>query len=134
VNIGETGYMDKVMCRDYVYRHNIKMPGRTQYIVIRADIWEIVKPTRMERSRTGAHGKDVYCLEKSVWDKVIVVLLERTNSGKLSYEVSAPQEYWWDKVKLESVLMLAEDFYEMEEEVRKYVELQRSKVFEKGKE
>jgi hypothetical protein len=124
---GETG---KVTCREYSYRHNLKAPGRTQYYVIRVDTWEILKPTRRERSRSGAHGKDIYCLPKEVWDRVIVVLLERTNSGKLNYEVLASQEYWWDKVKLESVLMLAEDFEGMEEEIRKYVELQRSKVFE----
>jgi hypothetical protein len=94
--------------------------------VIRTDTWEIVEPTRVERSRTKAHGKDVYCLPKEVWDKTITVLLERSNSGKLHYEVLIPhvafEKY---KLELEALLALAGDFEEMENTVELYVKAKR---------
>jgi len=121
------GALTKVVCKKFYYRRNINTWGKTQYYIIDPQKWEILEPVRRERSRTGAHGEDVYCLSEEVWNRVIIIKLERSNSGKLRYEVSSPQEYWWNKIMLESVLMLAEDFYGMEEEIREYVKLQRSK-------
>jgi hypothetical protein len=116
----------KVVCKDLAYRSNIKTAGRTQYYVIRADTWEILRPTRVERSRTKAHGRDIYCLPKEVWDKTITVLLERSNSGKLHYEVLIPhvafEKY---KLELEALLALAGDFEDMEEIVKKYTAMRK---------
>jgi len=121
------GAPTKVVCKEFYYRRNINTMGRTQYYIIDPQKWEILKPTRTVRSKSGAHGEDIYCFSEEVWNRVIIIKLERSNSGKLRYEVSSPQEYWWNKIMLESVLMLAEDFHGMEEEIREYVKLQRSK-------
>jgi hypothetical protein len=116
----------KVVCRDYAYRYNIKTVGRTKYVVIDTRKWEIVEPTRKERSKMGAHGKDVYCLPESAWGEVIVVELERSNTGKLHYEVLVPhagfEKY---KLELEALLALAGSFDEMEEVIVKYVAMRR---------
>ena len=116
----------RVKCEEFYYRRNINAPGRTQYYVIRVDTWEILEPTRVERSRTKAHGKDVYCLEESAWDMTMVVRLERSNSGKLTYEVVIPHaKYERYKAELAALLALAASFSEMEETIVKYVSMRR---------
>jgi len=115
-----------IRCEELYYRKTIKTGARTQYYVIRADTWEILEPTRVERSRTKAYGKDIYCLPKEVWDKTMTVLLERSNTGKLHYEVLIPraglEKY---KLELEALLALAGSFSEMEEAIMKYVAMRR---------
>ena len=116
----------RVKCEELYYRHNIKAAGRTRYIVIDTGRWEILKPTRVERSRTGAHGVDIYCLEESAWDMTMVVRLERSNSGKLRYGVEIPHaEYERYRLELEALLALATSFSEMEETIAKYVSMRR---------
>jgi hypothetical protein len=113
-------------CVELYYRRNIKMPGRTQYYVIRVDTWEIVEPTRVERSRTKAHGRDIYCLPKEVWDKTITVLLEQSNSGKLHFEVLIPHaEFEKYKQELEYILARRRGFWDMEVAVEAWVGLRR---------
>jgi hypothetical protein len=115
-----------VKCEELYYRHTIKTGARTQYTVIDTEEWKILEPTRTERSRSGAHGKDVYCLPKEVWDRTITVLLQRSNSGKLHYEVLIPHATFEKyRTELEALLALAGDFEEMEETVRKYVTLRK---------
>ena len=94
--------------------------------MIRVDTWEILEPTRVERSRTKAHGVDIYCLEESAWDMTMVVRLERSNSGKLHYEVLIPRaDLKRYKLELEALLALATSFSEMEETVMKYVSMRK---------
>ena len=116
----------RVKCEEFYYRRNIKAAGRTQYYVIRVDTWEILEPTRVERSRTGAHGKDVYCLPEEIWDMTMVVFIERSNSGKLTYGVEIPHaKYERYKAELAALLALAASFSEMEETIVKYVSMRR---------
>ena len=120
------GAPTKVVCKDYAYRRNIWTAGRTQYIVIDTNSWEILEPTRRERSRSKAHGVDIYCLDEETWGRVIVVKLERSNSGKLRYNITTYSEkvirY---AVDLEIFLARSKDFEHMKEIVSKYVEIQR---------
>ena len=119
------GAPTKVRCEKYYYRKNINMPGRTKYYLIDAGEWKILRPTRTERSRTKAHGDDVYCLPEEEWKRVVVVELERSNSGKLSYEVIAPPGLEKYARELEEILATCGDFREMEETVERYVEARR---------
>jgi len=116
----------RVKCEEFYYRRNINAPGRTQYIVIDTSNWEILEPTRRERSRSKAHGVDIYCLDEETWGRVIVVKLERSNSGKLRYNITTYSEkvirY---AVDLEIFLARSKDFEHMKEIVSKYVEIQR---------
>jgi hypothetical protein len=113
-------------CVELYYRHTIKTGARTQYYVIDVERWEILRPTRVERSRTRAHGKDIYCLPKETWDKTITVLLERSNSGKLHFEVLIPRaEYEIYRGELEYLLSRRRDFWDMEVTVESWVELRR---------
>jgi hypothetical protein len=121
----------RVKCETYYYRRNIGMPGRTLYILIDTGTWQVLEPTRKERSKTGAHGEDVYCLSEEVWNRVVVVALERSNSGKLSYEVIAPPGLEKYARELEELLQAASSFWEMEETVEMWVKGHRlAGVFE----
>jgi len=107
---------------DFEFRYTLKTGARTQYIVIDVEKWEILKPTRKVRSRTGAHGKDIYCLAPEKWVKTITVVLDRSNSGKLYYNVVVPRaEYEKYKNELIALLSVAGDFEEMVETVRNWV-------------
>jgi len=113
-------------CVELYYRNTIKTGARTQYYVIDVERWEILEPTRRERSRTKAHGKDIYCLPKEVWDKTITVLLERSNSGKLHYEVLIPHaEFEKYRQELEYLLSRRRGFWDMEATVEAWVEIRR---------
>jgi hypothetical protein len=48
---------------------------------------KILRPTRVERSRTGAHGVDYYCLSDDQWSRAWVVTLTESNSGKRYIDV-----------------------------------------------
>jgi hypothetical protein len=116
-----------VRCVEYDYRHTLKTGARTQYYLIDTREWKILEPTRRERSRTGAHGEDVYCLSEEVWSRVVVIGLERSNSGKLKYWAGSDNPQLRDTVakEIEELLALCGEFWEMEETVEKYVEAKR---------
>jgi len=107
----------KAVCREFYYRRNIKTPGRTQAVVVDARTWSLVKPTKTERSRTGAHGTDVYCVDD--WNDMLVIQLNQSTSGKLSYVV----DYRDPAVakELKDLLAMAEDFEEALTIIRSYV-------------
>jgi hypothetical protein len=71
-------------CRSFDYRRTLKTGALTVTIVINES--GVVKPTQTYRSRTGAHGEDVYCL--SNWSGVWVVHLNQSNSGRRSISFS----------------------------------------------
>jgi len=124
--ITETPKEAPTICREYSYRYTIKTGARTQYYLIDVERWEILEPTRKERSKTGAHGKDIYCLSKDVWDRTITVLLERSNSGKLHYEVLIPHaELERYKQELEYLLSRRRGFWDMEVTIESWVEIRR---------
>jgi hypothetical protein len=58
------------------------MGALTLTIVYNPEEKAIVKPNRVERSRTGSHGQHIYCLPPDVWDKLWVIRLEISNTGK----------------------------------------------------
>ncbi|MEM4060264.1 MAG: hypothetical protein QXK11_07115 [Pyrobaculum sp.] len=64
-----------------VYRKNIKYPGETVSFVIEADGARILKPVEKKRSKTGAHGYDIYTVERPVY----VITYEKSNSGRVSW-------------------------------------------------
>ncbi|MEM4815840.1 MAG: hypothetical protein QXR23_08900 [Ignisphaera sp.] len=64
------------------YRNNIKMPGRTLSIVVN-DRGEKLEPVRRIRSRTGAHGEDIYV----IYEPVYILRYNRSNSGKVRWAV-----------------------------------------------
>jgi hypothetical protein len=70
----------KKICRQYYYRNNIKTPGLTETIIILGG--RVLKPNKTYRSRSGAHGEDIYCLSQEQWQRVWVVTFEQSNSGK----------------------------------------------------
>ena len=113
---------ERVICREYAYRYTIKTGARTQFILVDPATWTILKPSRLERSRTGAHGWDIYCLPEKLWSRIIVVELKRSNSGKLRYKVMGLEEY---ASEIKEMLMLCSDFSEMKETVEKYVSVKR---------
>ena len=109
-------------CVEFSFRYTLKTGARTQYIVIDAEKWEILKPTRKERSRTGAHGKDVYCLTPEEWNKTITVVLVRSNSGKLYFDVAIPRaEYEKYRNEILDLLSASADLEEMIDLVQTYV-------------
>ncbi|MEM1699712.1 MAG: hypothetical protein QXD83_07535 [Sulfolobales archaeon] len=63
------------------YRKNIKYPGGTVSFVIEADGARILKPVEKKRSRTGAHGYDIYTVDKPVY----VIIYEKSNSGRVTW-------------------------------------------------
>ncbi|MEM2499968.1 MAG: hypothetical protein QXU30_07465 [Sulfolobales archaeon] len=63
------------------YRKNIKYPGETVSFVIEADTAMLLKPVEKKRSRSGAHGYDIYAVDKPVY----VITYEKSNSGRVSW-------------------------------------------------
>ena len=110
------------ICRKFEYRNNIKFPGRTEHILVDTATWEILEPTRVERSKSKAHGTDIYCLPQEKWNEIAVIALYRSNSGKLRWYIEAPEQI---KRDLEELLMLASDFEDMVDTVHKYVQAKR---------
>ena len=113
-------------CRKFEYRRNIRMPGRTQYILVDPQNWEILEPVRRERSKSMAHGEDIYCLSEEVWKRVMIVKLKMSNSGRLSYWAGSDNPELEEHVReLEELLALCSDFEDMVETVEKYVSVKR---------
>ncbi|MEM4846738.1 MAG: hypothetical protein QW794_03150 [Thermosphaera sp.] len=74
-----------------VYRRNIKYPGMTISIVIDEETLQQLEPVERIRSKSGAHGEDVYLVSKPV----LVLRYTRSNSGKARwsiYEVTLDSE------------------------------------------
>jgi len=79
-----------VRCEEYYYRRT-NMGGYTRSLLVLDG--EVLRPNAKVRSRTGRHGKDVYCLTEDQWQKVWWVKLEQSNSGKRTITCSnMPEE------------------------------------------
>jgi hypothetical protein len=76
----QTQIQTKKVCKEFYYRNCIKYPGMTKTIVIING--KILKPSRVRRSRTGAHGEDYYCLFQEEWQKAWVITFVQSNSGR----------------------------------------------------
>jgi hypothetical protein len=126
----------RVKCKSYYYRKTIKTGARTQYYLIDAQRWEVLEPTRRERSKTGANGEDIYCLEPEKWRNIIVVALKRSNSGKLHYKVYTENPELEKYVReLEYLLSRRRGFWDMEVTVESWVEIHRGAatvIYERG--
>jgi hypothetical protein len=59
------------------FRHTLKTGAFTKYIAWCATCKTIVEPTRMERSKTGAHGTDYWVHPHPL----VFIQLSRSNSG-----------------------------------------------------
>jgi len=68
------------ICKRYYYRNCIKTPGFTETIVILDG--KVLRPSSIRRSKTGAHGEDIYCLSQEEWQRAWVIVFEQSNSGK----------------------------------------------------
>jgi len=64
------------------YRRNLKTAGLSLSIVVDVN-GRRLKPIREERSRTGAHGEDIYLINEPVY----ILRYNVTNSGKVSWNV-----------------------------------------------
>jgi len=71
----------KLVLREY-YRRNINMPGLSLSFVVTSE-GKLLRPIEEIRSRTGAHGEDVYVVEPPVY----VLRYERSNSRKVRWSV-----------------------------------------------
>jgi hypothetical protein len=71
--------MEKI-CREFVYRRNINYPGMTRTLIVIDGV--IARPTKIYRSKTRAHGVDIYCLTSNDWSKAWVIELVQSNTGK----------------------------------------------------
>jgi len=115
--------LGKLVCREFEYRHNLKFSGRTEYILFDTVVFEIIRPAKIERSRTGAHGIDIYCLPN--WGDVTIVRLEMSNSGKLKFNVESPSLEV--KRDLEELLTLASGFNDMVRIVHMYLNMKKQR-------
>jgi len=80
-----------VRCEEYYYR-NTRMGGYTRSLLVLDG--GVLRPNAKVRSRTGRHGKDVYCLTEDQWQRVWWVKLEQSNSGKraITCSTNIPRE------------------------------------------
>jgi hypothetical protein len=78
--------VQQLECREFEYRQTIRTRATTLYILVLDG--EILRPARRRRSRSGAHGEDVYCLTEEQWRRVWVVGLYQSNSGRRHAEFS----------------------------------------------
>jgi len=82
------------ICRNFSYRRTLKTGALTLTIVYDPVEKKIVMPSRKVRSRSGAHGEDIYCLDKDQWNRVYIITLYQSNSGKrdISFSENVPQD------------------------------------------
>ena len=66
------------------YRRNLKYPGLSISIVIDANTGERIMPVEEIRSRTGAHGEDIYDIVTPVY----ILRYRRSNSGKAIWDIA----------------------------------------------
>jgi hypothetical protein len=69
-----------VICKGFEYRYTLNTRALTVSIVVVDG--KVLRPTRSERSRTGAHGTDYYCLSEEEWSRTWTITLIQSNSGK----------------------------------------------------
>ena len=82
------------ICRNFSYRRTLKTGALTLTIVYDPVTKNIVMPSRKDRSRSGAHGEDIYCLDKDLWNRVYIITLYQSNSGKrdISFSENVPTD------------------------------------------
>ncbi|MEM1731420.1 MAG: hypothetical protein QXY26_09890 [Ignisphaera sp.] len=71
----------KIVLKEY-YRRNIKTAGLSLSFVVTPE-GRLLKPAKEVRSRTGAHGEDVYLIDPPVY----VLRYERSCSGKVRWSI-----------------------------------------------
>jgi hypothetical protein len=82
--------MEKI-CREFEHRNTLKTGAISTTILILDG--KVLRPSRAERSRTGAHGTDYYCLSPSEWSRTWIIELRESNSGKRYIEtVNVPAD------------------------------------------
>jgi len=64
------------------YRRNLKYPGLSLSIVV-TETGKRLKPIKEERSKSGAHGEDLYLINNPVY----VLRYNVSNSGKVSWSI-----------------------------------------------
>jgi hypothetical protein len=100
------------------YRNNMKSDGFDYPIAICMVCKKIIKPSRMELSKTGSHGKFYYVHEHPL----SFIILTRTNSGKrmIRFEGEIPNEI----KKLVYNVWLGVDLtnFEVEDKLASYLE------------
>ncbi|MEM1832350.1 MAG: hypothetical protein QXJ97_12585 [Desulfurococcaceae archaeon] len=73
------------------YRKNLKYPGLSISIVIDEETLQQLEPILQKRSKSGAHGEDIYVVSRPV----LVLRYSKSNSGKIRwgiYEVTPTSE------------------------------------------
>jgi hypothetical protein len=82
------------ICKEFSYRRTLKTGALTLTIVYDPVEKKILTPDRRNRSRSGAHGDDIYCLSKDQWNKVYIITLYQSNSGKrdISFSENVSQD------------------------------------------
>jgi hypothetical protein len=111
----------KSICKEFPYRNNLRGYGKTEYILFDTVVYQTIRPTKIIRSRTGAHGFDIYCLPEEAWKDIAIVRVEVSNSGKLSYSIQSPIQLH----DLAQLLERASSFYEMIQIVHSYLRRKR---------
>jgi len=71
---------NKKICKQFSYRNCIKTAGFTEAVILLNG--RVLKPSSVRRSKTGAHGEDIYCLFQEEWDRTWIIMFEMSNSGK----------------------------------------------------
>jgi hypothetical protein len=72
---------------EFPYRYT-RMGAITKYVVVCLDCKKTLRPSRVERSKTGCHGIDYYVHYAT--HKVVAIALEQSNSGKR--RITVPDE------------------------------------------
>ena len=110
----------KRICREFYFRSCIKYDGYDQtFVIVNGDL---LRPSHSRRSKSGAHGEDVYCIEEDSWRKAWILSLGKTNSGRryASFEnvpevVAEVLHQAWEKegASADEIVRAAIKFYRM---------------------
>ena len=66
-------------CKSFYFRET-RMGGLTRTVLVSSKDFEVIRPTRTRRSKSGTHGEDIYCVED--WSSVAILRFERSNRGR----------------------------------------------------
>ena len=78
--MSQTQVQTQKICKQYYYRNCIKYSGLTKTIIVLDE--RVLRPSKVYRSKTGAHGEDIYCLSEAEWQRAWIVTFEQSNSGR----------------------------------------------------
>jgi hypothetical protein len=105
------------VCREFYFRRT-GMGGLSLTVIVLNG--KVLAPRSVQRSRSGSHGSDIYCLTAEEWRHAWIINLEQSNSGRrdVSFSDNVPEharkaieQLWYRGVSVRKIEQVAQELY-----------------------